>query len=105
MITFFKGLSRVEKLSAVLTTVFVAAVVVLAIVTDGAVFTQAANAIRGIESKDAQASRNAAINCQDKRNAPLPYCQTRRQELDANWQGIVRNNEGRTNAFSLNQRR
>ena len=91
-----RAMKRSEKVALWLTGAFLLSFGAVAYFTDGSVLELMGN----LEGKDARASRNVAVNCRDKRNASLPYCQERRAETDSNWRGIVRDG-GQANAFKL----
>ena len=95
------ALKRSEKAVVGIVVGFVAVFGAVAYLTEGAFVSGAVKFMGSLEGKDANASRNAAINCQDKRNMRLPYCEERRARTEADWKGIVRYGGGQSNAFKL----
>ncbi|MCC6954404.1 MAG: hypothetical protein IT290_09820 [Deltaproteobacteria bacterium] len=90
-----------EKVILGITLGFFAFFGVIAYLTDGQPVSGTINFLGGIEGNHASESRNAAINCRDKRNMKLPYCEERRARTEADWKSIVRYGADDTNAFKL----
>ena len=80
---------RQERLVLILAIVFSVGIAVLAWLTEGRLFTVPWEAMMALEAPG-NASRSAAINCQNPKNRNTPYCLNRKAEVKANWEGIQR---------------
>ncbi len=54
--------------------------------------------------KDAQSPRDFAQNCRHPKNRNTPYCLERTAEIDASWQSMSKNQEGKANPFTLHEK-
>lgn len=69
--------------------------------TDGAVLSSTIDYLAQFEAGEAQASRNAALNCMRADNKNTPYCQNRSSRADADWQAMSRVQGGKAAPFTL----
>lgn len=91
---------KAERIALGATLMFTLAVAFIGWYTDGAVFTSALDKIWEFEAPG-HASRDPGINCQLPANIHTPYCERRRADIKATWDGITRNDGGRQTVFSL----
>ncbi|MFN8392690.1 MAG: hypothetical protein U0136_20530 [Bdellovibrionota bacterium] len=71
--------------------------------TDGKVLDSSIEFLQSFESKDSQAPRDYAQNCQDPRNKNTPYCQDRMAQTESDWKSMGRTQGGKTNYFTLHK--
>ncbi len=69
--------------------------------SDGKVLAAPTKFLSQFAGKDALSPRTAAMNCGHPKNRNTPYCQDRVSETEGQWQSLSRNQEGKSNPFSL----